>query len=101
MTDGRLQIREMNRGGGPGIAVLDRVEREARRILDELARAREEVERLKARVLELEGAAPDRADDGGRLQALEEENRALRVKLEKVERKSREILKKLDVIREV
>ena len=99
MTDGRRKTGKDAGGDGPGLAILDRIEREADRVVADLARSRKDVLRLKARVLELEGHAP-RMENGERLRALEAENRDLRLKLEKVERKTREMLKKLDVIRE-
>jgi BMFP domain-containing protein YqiC len=67
--------------------------------LDELARSRREAAGLRARVIELEKALRDGRGEEG-LDGLRERNRDLQEKIERVGRKAREILKKLDVVGE-
>ncbi len=67
--------------------------------MDELARSRREAAGLRARVIELEKALRDGRGEEG-LDGLRERNRDLQEKIERVGRKAREILKKLDVVGE-
>ncbi len=71
-----------------------------RRVIGELVRSRDEAVRLRNRVAELEGMVGGENADGGGLERLEEENRRLRAKIELIEDKAREVLKKLEVIKQ-
>jgi predicted RNase H-like nuclease (RuvC/YqgF family) len=98
-ADGRRYIKKKPRRSSPKISVLDRLEREVRKVVEELERSKDEAERLKTRVLELEENDRNHRD-GGSVERLKAENHELRSKLEKVEQKSKEILRKLEIIGE-
>jgi hypothetical protein len=72
-----------------------------RRVVGELVQSREETNKLRNKVVELEEAVgKTSAGDGGELKKLRKDNRELRVKIELIESKAKEVLKKLDVVKQ-
>jgi len=95
--DRRREIQRELADSGKENAILDRLEGEVERIVDELLRSREEAAGLRARLEEAEEAELTEGSSG-ELVVLREENGELRVKLEKIAVKAKEMLKRLDVI---
>ncbi len=98
--DRRREIQEETGRRGEKVAILDQLESEVRRVVGELVRSRDETARLRNRVAELEGMVGSEHAGGGELERLTEENRRLLAKIELIEGKAREVLKKLEVIKQ-
>ena len=80
-------------------AILDQLEQEIVRVVEELARARGEANEVRTSVARLEEALGKR-QGGEETERLMEENRDLRARMDQIGRKAREMLKKLDLIEE-
>ena len=98
-TDRRQKIREESGTDGEYIVLLDRLESEVQRVLGELRRSREESTVLRKRVAELEGSLKEDRN-AVELVRLKEENHELRMKMERIDRRAREMLERLDVVEE-
>ncbi len=95
--DRRREIQRESGDNRKKKAILDQLEGEVERVVDELLRSREEAARLRARLEKAEEAGLTEGSSG-ELVVLREENGELRVKLEKIAVKAKEMLKRLDVI---
>jgi len=95
----RQEIREGVGSRADRKTVLNRLQIEVDRVVRELLQSREEAARLRMRVVELEGILKKK-EAGGEAGGLIKENRELRTKLERIESKTREMMRKLEAIEE-
>ncbi len=97
--DRRRKIQKEKGSRGDHIVILDQLESEVQRVLSELRRSRRESAILKNKMAELKKSL--KKDEGaGELVRLKEENHELRMKMDRIDQRAREMLKRLDVIEE-
>jgi hypothetical protein len=97
--DRRRKIQKEKGSRGDHIVILDQLESEVQRVLSELRRSRRESVILKNKMAELKKSLK-KDEDAGELVRLKEENHELRMKMDRIDQRAREMLKRLDVIEE-
>jgi hypothetical protein len=97
--DRRRKIQKEKGSRGDHIVILDQLESEVQRVLSELRRSRRESVILKNKMAELKKSLK-KDEDAGELVRLKEENHELRMKMDRIDQRAREMLKRLDVIKE-
>ena len=97
--DRRRKIQKDQGSRGDHVVILDQLESEVQRVLGELRRSRRETAILKNKMTELKGSLKE-GQDAGELARLKKENHELRLKLDRIDQRAKEMLKRMDVIEE-